>query len=483
MKHLRRFAEVNAVKRILLCAALALLLVCLALGFLAGRTAGPDYGARLFDAGFVHQVDIRIAEEDWADLLENPADKTKYKVNVCIDGEVLEEVSFSTKGNSSLVFVAADPDSIRYSFRVKFGKYVKGQTYHGLDSLSLNNGLADATYMKDRLSYEIFRQAGVPAPLTSYVWLTVNGRDHGLYLAAEDIGEGYLSRVHGGKGVIYKPESAELDLSVDDVADIRENGVQVAVDPHGADLVYTDDDPESYPDIFENAETEATEQDDRAVIRAMKNLAEGTDLSACLDTDEIIRYFAAHNFILNYDSYTSGMLHNLVLYENRGAVALIPWDYNLGFGTFAAVIGEEILEDASGILNLGIDSPLIGAEEDRRPMWKWIVRDEGYRKEYHDRLDELVAGYFESGECEREIGAMQEMLLPYVEKDPTAFYTAEEFSAACEALKQFCALRAESIRRQLDGSLPAVTGLQPEGDRVDIGSFSLRPLGTTADWD
>lgn len=38
--------------------------------------------------------------------------------------------------------------------------------------------------MKDFLSYQFMAAAGAAAPLCSYVWITVNGEDWGLYLAA-----------------------------------------------------------------------------------------------------------------------------------------------------------------------------------------------------------------------------------------------------------------------------------------------------------
>ena len=58
---------------------------------------------------------------------------------------------------------------------------VEGQTYYGLDKLSLNGLFCDNTWMKDLISYRMLRDAGVEAPLVSYVWLTVNGMDQGLY--------------------------------------------------------------------------------------------------------------------------------------------------------------------------------------------------------------------------------------------------------------------------------------------------------------
>ncbi len=204
-------------------------------------TETPDpvsYEDRLFAMDYVHTVDVRVADEDWAELLAAPIDKTKYHASVSIDGETFENVSFATKGNSSLYNVADDPGSERYSFRLNFGKFEEGQTYHGLDKLSLNNLFCDATYMKDALSYALFRRCGVPAPLTGYVWVTVNGEERGLYLAVEDLCDGFLDRNFGGEGVIYKLESKNLKLTLDAVRESRIKGLDVSSDPHGSDLLY-----------------------------------------------------------------------------------------------------------------------------------------------------------------------------------------------------------------------------------------------------
>ena len=441
------------------------------------ETSAPvSYADTLFDPGFVHTVDVRIADEDWAELLAAPIDKTKYHASVRIDGESFENVSFATKGNSSMYYVADDPGSERYSFRLNFGKYEEGQTYHGLDKLSLNNLFCDAAYMKDALSYVLFRRCGVPAPLTSYVWLTVNGEDRGLYLAVEDLDVSFLARNFGGEGVIYKPESKNLKLTLDAVRESRIKGLNVSSNPHGSDLIYTDDDPESYPDIFDNAETHAEPEDNEAVIAALKCLAEGGELETCLDTDEIIRFFAVHNFLLNYDSYTGAMLHNLILYEHDGVLALLPWDYNLIFGTFTPGVGKEVLVDMTDLVNQGIDAPLIGTTEAERPMWRWIVSDARCLAAYHAALGEL-AGAFLAEYGLDELRALEEMLLPYVERDPTAFYSTEEFRAACETLRQVCLRRAESVRRQLDGTLAPVGSQQLAADKVDASDLRLMDLG------
>lgn len=495
--------------------------LCVATGC-SGSSGGTttEYETKLFDTGSVHQIDISISDEDWADLKENPTDKTKYTADITIDGETVSDVSFATKGNTSLSSVADDEDSDRYSYKVNFGKNVDGQTYYGLEKLNLNNLYADATFMKDYLSYRIFSEAGVDAPLTSYVWLTVNGEDCGLYLAVGDMDGGYLERTKDGEGELYKPgsemidnignggpggkdgERPEMPEGFDPENFDPENFDPENFDPenmkgsfpgggekgglpgfgsssNGADLKYTDDEIDSYSDIFDNAETNVDEEDQQQVIAALKALSEGEDLEEYLDTDEIIRYFAAHNFVLNYDSYTGSMLHNYYLYENGGKLSMYPWDYNLAFGGFGGGgPGSDSDTGATAFVNKGIDSPLSGASEEDRPMWNFIVSNEEYLQQYHTVMDSLITDYFESGDFEKEIDALHEMLLPYIQKDTTAFYSAEEFETAYSTLKEFASKRAESIRAQLDGTLATVTEEQNESDRIDASEITLSDMGS-----
>ena len=297
------------------------LLFFLCLGFLlslricagsAESAVNPDgaenaYADRLFDNSYVHQIDIRLAEEDWTDLLAEPISKTKYTAEIVIDGETFSNTAFSTKGFSSLFFVVyGEEESRRYSFKVNFSKQEKGRTYYGLNKLSLNGLFCDNTWMKDLISYRLFRDAGVEAPLVSYVWLTVNGTDQGLYMAVEDVDKGFLNRVYRGKGVIYSVERKidTSNITRESMDWIRENGFPPATDIHGADLVYTGEDLSNYADILEHAETKAKPQDDQAVVSAIRALSQEEDIDDWFDMDEIIRFFAAHNYLLNYDSYT-----------------------------------------------------------------------------------------------------------------------------------------------------------------------------------
>lgn len=524
------------------------------------KTASAGYADTLFDTSTVHEINVELAEDDWKDLLANPLEKTKYKADVTIDGEKIENVSFATKGNTSLSQVASS-DSDRYSFKINFGKYEKGQTYQGLDKLNLNNIMSDATYMKDYLSYRIMREAGVSASLTSYVALSVNGELHGLYIAIEDVSDSMLER--SGKssdGALYKPETERLD-NANGGPDKKQDGMQppsgdeqmqqggmnppsgdgqmpqgdfrpptnsdgkiempqgngqmpqggmnppsgdgqmpqgdfqpptnsdgeiempqgggtqggpmgMDGDSSGADLVYSDDNRDSYSDIFDNEENDVSEDDEKELIAAIKALNSGENIEQYWNMDEVIRYFVAHNFVLNYDSYTGAMLHNYYLYQNDGKVSILPWDYNLSFGGFQGG------SDATSAANWAIDSPLSGTTEEKRPLWNAIVSNEAYLEKYHQYYNELLANFFSNGKCTEEIERVYNMIRPYVEKDPTAFYTLDEFDEAVTTLKDFCEKRAESISKQLNGKLGCTTDTQKSEDKVDASDLTLSRMGS-----
>ena len=443
-----------------------------------GNPAEANYEADLFDTSYVHTIDVRIAESDWQDLLTVPEEKTKYDAAIVIDGESVESVSFSAKGNSSLAVVKYSGCSNRYSYKVNFGKGIKGQTFHGLDKLNLQNCFGDASSMKEYLSYWLFRQMGVPAPLSAYAFLTINGEAQGLYVLVEEVDRSFLDRSLEGAGSLYKPSWPEHPLDEERLREVMSGKVMEVSGAHGADLVYIDDRAESNPDIFDRAVTKRDPESEQRVIHALKELSEGKDPGAVLDTDEIIRYFAVHNVLMNYDSYTGQMLHNYYLYDSREALQVLPWDYNLGFGTFPldAVIGN--VNNPDLVVNQGIDTPLVRTSRKERPMWNWIVSDETYLSLYHETMEQLMADQFESGAFFREADRVHELIKPYIAQDPTAFYTPEEAEKAFETLKDLSSLRAESIRRQLNGTLAVDTDLQVPSERVNASGIDLLSLGS-----
>ncbi len=247
--------------------------------------------------------------------------------------------------------------------------------------------------------------------------------------------------------------------------------------PMGSDdvaLIYSDDEYDSYRNIFENAKTDITKADKNRLIASLKTLGQGEDIESVVDVDAVVRYFVVHNFVCNFDSYTGSMIHNYYLYEKEGILSMIPWDYNLAFGGFEAQM------DAEDMVNYPIDSPVSAGELASRPMIAWIFANEEYMEMYHRYFQEFIDSYFASGYFEEMIASVREMIGPYVEKDPTRFCTYEDFETGTDTLERFCLLRAESIVGQLNGTIPSTSEEQAKDKRsfVDASGILLSEMGS-----
>ncbi|MDE6662379.1 MAG: CotH kinase family protein [Lachnospiraceae bacterium] len=226
-------------------------------------------------------------------------------------------------------------------------------------------------------------------------------------------------------------------------------------------LIYTDDEYESYSNIFDNGKTDISDKDKDRLISSLKQLNEGENTDNIVDIEEVLRYFVVHNFVLNFDSYTGSMIHNYYLYEKDGQLSMIPWDYNLAFSGFTSG------SDATSLVNYPIDTPISGGSIEDRPMLAWIFNNDEYTELYHQYFKKFITEYFDNGYFAEMIDSVSEMISPYVEKDPTKFCTYEEFKTGSSTLKEFCLLRVQSISSQLDGSIPSTS----EGQSEDSSSF------------
>lgn len=550
----------KAIDRICIIAVVVALLISLL--FMNGASFGiltkanaMAYENRLFNNSKVHTIDIVI--DDWDAFLQTARSEEYSVCSVVIDGEAFKNVGIRGKGNTSLSSVAS-MDSDRYSFKIEFDQYDSTKSYYGLDKLSLNNLIQDNTMMKDYLTYQMMNEFGVAAPLCSFVYLTVNGEDWGLYLAVEAVEESFLQRNYGNNyGDLYKPDSMDMgggrgngkDFDFEDFMGLTEesgensnsgsampnmpdggmwpgmNGdfSEMPTMPEGFDpsqmggmppgwgdnnrqqggqitpaqrpqqdgqrpdqgnqqggfdpsqmggmmpggmgggfgmgsgvtkLQYIDDEPSSYSTIFSSAKTDVTSADEMRLIASLKALSEGKE--SAVDVESVIRYFVVHNFVVNGDSYTGSMIHNYYLYEDDGQLSMIPWDYNLAFGTFQG-------NQASSAINDDIDAPLSVTGDDR-PMIDWIFSNEEYTKLYHQYFQEFLNGV----DAQAIISNAKALIAPYVEKDPTKFCTYEEFENGVETLAAFCDLRCQSVSQQLAGEEP----------NVDASAINLSQMGT-----
>jgi spore coat protein CotH len=193
------------------------------------------YESRLFGDEVI-TLEIITDESNWQSMLNNAEAKPWISVDIIINGERFSNVGVRTKGNSTLSgrgggFGGSSRDG-RYSLQIKFNKFVKGQTYYGLDAFCVNNMSGDSTYMKDYLAYDIMSYIGVEAPLTNFANVSVNGEHYSFGVALERYDKAYLGRAYStSAGELYsvkigfgrRQEFEDMRLDDDELADMRAN--------------------------------------------------------------------------------------------------------------------------------------------------------------------------------------------------------------------------------------------------------------------
>lgn len=528
------------------------------------------YESKLFDTDEIMDVDILMDEDDWQEMLDNAISEEYYSCDVMINGKTFYSVGIRPKGNTSLSSIASDPDTDRYSFKLEFDHYIKGQSCYGLDKLILNNNYADATNMKEAIVYDMYQYLGVDASLYNYARISVNGDYWGVYLALEGVEDSFMLRNYGTQeGNLYKPESMGVgggdendgentkmgeqpdDFELQDGTEMPQvgeppdgaempqmgkmpgdgqptqtgnmpgqgempqmkneetpdNGETTTADAAsqqtppdfqgersegkefdgdnnfggmgsggGADLNYTDDDLDSYSTIWDGEITDTGKKDHKKVVEALKNISEGTNLETYMDIDNILKYMAVHTFVVNDDSLSGTMAHNYYLYEYNGKLNILPWDYNLSFGgmSMGGGMGGQS-SGATSVINDAIDTPFSITN-----FFDALLENAEYLEKYHEYLNDLVEKYVNGGVFEKTYNRIRSQIDELVEEDPTAFYTYEEYDQAAQLLCQVVNLRAESVKGQLDGTIPSTDDGQQENSSSLIDGSGIDPsiMGT-----
>ena len=104
---------------------------------------------------------------------------------------------------------------------------------------------------------------------------------------------------------------------------------------------------------------------------------------------------------------------------------MLPWDYNLAFGT--------MMMKPEYAVNDPIDEPMAVKSDGNHPMFEWITADPAYRQKYYSALEQTMACL----DYPVLIEETDKMIAPYVERDPTKFVTFEKYQESLTMLKMY----------------------------------------------
>jgi len=306
-----------------------------------------DEAAFVWDDSQLQTYELQIAQQDLDFLDSAPADEIyvpgtliygqeSYPVGVRYKGSVGGYVGcVSGGGGLNPASTSGRKTCPKLSMKVSFnwtnnGTLPDGGRFHGLKKLQFHSMNSDASMMRDRLGYALFREMGIASPRAVHARLIINGQYEGLFINVEQI-DSRFTRAHftdGGDGNLYKEVWPKWTNPGDYMLGLRTNETDPGL---------------SFDKVVRFAQG----------IGATTGQQQALDVARqWMDMNYVYKFIAVDRAIVHDDGmfhwYCQGGLislstgnnpgpcsnHNYYVYESQTAdyLWLVPWDLDLSFG-------------------------------------------------------------------------------------------------------------------------------------------------------
>jgi spore coat protein CotH len=359
---------------------------------------------------------------------------------IAVEERRFNDVAVRYKGNGTYM---EGQGAGKFSFKIDLNKFVKGQELSGVTKVNLHNNVTDPSWMNEPLSYRLYRDAGVPAPRTSYarVYVTVTGKQDkrfaGLYSVVENVDEHFIARNFKNKnGALLKPVSTEM-------------------------FRYLGPDWEKYNQTYD-PKTVLTDEQKQRVIEWTRLVTQASDtefaarLGDFVDLEKFARYMAVMVFLSDMDGIL-GPGQNFYLYLDpvTHRFTFIPWDQDHSFGQFPYTGSQEQRNE------LSIQRPWTG----RNRFLERVFATDQFKKLYLARVEEFSRTLFDPQRFASQVDEYAAAIRPAVQEEGKLDRFDRAVAGASKSIvpiKPFVKLRARSIADQLAGKS---RGQQIEGRR------------------
>jgi hypothetical protein len=371
-------------------------------GGCVGEARQDDSSDEIYAPDRVPRFELQISAEGLYMLEDDP--RAYVPATFRYGDEVIGPVGVRLKGSFTFRPLHEKP-----SFKIKFNEYVKGQTFRGLRGLTLNNDITDWSYISERLSYSVFRNAGLPAPRANNADVHINGEFYGVYANIESVDKVFLERWFGasegnlyemGEGISWIPGNEYL-FELETNKDIGDRSDLVA--------------------LF----LAVTEARDETLLE---------DVAHILDPELFLRYCAIEGIVNQWDGFAYSVWqfpnnHRLYHQPDTGTFVLVPWGMDLSMKAREDAWFIDLYTTSSEFLERCLGSAPCKAEYER------VL------------LEELER--FESMNLIAAAHDMHEQIAPLVFQDPRKEHTYEEFLWTFDEVIEVLQRRAGDVRDQI----------------------------------
>ncbi len=339
-------------------------------------------------------------------------------------------VGIRFKGNSSLKS-SWGSGTWKLPLKLDFDEFedeypeIDDQRFYGFKQLTFSSGFSDDSLLREKVTADIFREAGVPSAHTSFYQVYVDYGEgpiyFGLYTMVEVIDDTVIEeQFEDDSGNVYKPETSGATFAEGTFS-------EASFDKE------TNQDEADYSDIL--ALLDVLHSDERINDPATWR----SNLESVFDVDGFIKWLAVNTVVQNWDTY-GVMSHNYYLYNDptTNLLTWIPWDNNMA-------LRDDV--GKSGTLSLDL-----GEVNDNWPLIRYLIDDEVYHAKYVDYVEETINGVFEPTKMIETYQELHDLIEPYVVnedgelEDHTFLKSPEVFYEALDYLTDHVQSRAEDVQ-------------------------------------
>ncbi len=376
------------------------------------------------------------------------------------EGRRMTNVAVRYKGNGTYMNAQ---QSDKKSFKIDLNDFVKGQKIGSVSKLNFHNNVTDASWMNEPLAHALYRDAGVPAPRSSYLRLNVTA------------GGNFTNRFFGLYSIVENPDASWAHHNFKTKAGLIMKPVTRAL------FEYLGDDWSVYKQAYD-PKTEITEKQKKRIIEFAKLVSKADDaefakrLPEFLDVDEFSRFMAVTVWISTMDSIlTMGQNFIVYLHPVTDKFMVVPWDLDHAFGNFPMQGTQEQREQ------LSIDKPWAGQNRFLERSMKVAAVNSAYRA----RLAEFQKTIFTPERLSAQVDRVASTIRDAVRDEDSGKLERFEkvvagepvpaggfgggrgfggFGSPVKPIKGFAKVRHESVAQQLAGTSKGQT-IEPMGMR------------------
>lgn len=362
--------------------------------FLIAFSATIVKAQTFYNTNTLQKIEITFSQSNWDYILDTAkAGKDGYLMAqlVKINGTSFDSAGVKFKGGSSY-----NVNNAKNPFHIELD-YLKNQDYQGYKDIKLSNGFKDPSMVREVLAYNILSKY-MPASLSNYCQLYVNGVYIGLYANSEAVTKSFVNSRY------YSKDNAFFFM-----------------DNFNCPLKYNGPDSANYTNYTMKSV---------AGWKALINLCDTLNnqpsfIESILDVDRSLWMMGFDNVTVNLDSYIGAPTHNYYMYrDDNGRFNPIVWDVNEVFGNFTNAGGGPPLT----LPQEQTMSPYLHITDPNWPLISKLFADPMFKRMYIAHMRTIVNENFANGSYTTTAYNLQTVIDTALQSDINKFYSMAQFS-------------------------------------------------------